>query len=118
MICQLAVLHSPSLVLIAAVISDRNRAHWDWLKWLPHNQHPHANDGLGSARMVYPSLAAAAKALAGLLPDRSPAHASAPPPLLVVVVDDDDDDAPRRDVAESRYRLRRPGNSWGSCGCG
>ena len=87
------MLHSPSLVLIAAVISDRNRARWDWLKWLPHNQHPHANDGLGSARMVYPSLAAAAKALADLLPDHSPAHASAPPPLLVVVVDDDDDDA-------------------------
>ena len=93
MICQLAVLHSPSLILIAAVISDRNRAHWDWLKWLPHNQHPHANDSLGPARMVYPSLAAAARALADLLPDRSSAHASAPPPLLVVVVDDDDDDA-------------------------
>ncbi len=92
MICQLAVLHSPSLVLIAAVISDRNRARWDWLKWLPHNQHPHANDGLGSARMVYPSLEEAARALADLLPDRSPAH-RAPPPLLVVVVDDDDDDA-------------------------
>jgi S-DNA-T family DNA segregation ATPase FtsK/SpoIIIE len=79
MICQQAVLHSPSLVLIAAVISDRNRADWDWLKWLPHNQHPHADDGLGSARMVYPSLDAAARALADLLP----------PQLVIVVVDDD-----------------------------
>jgi len=42
MICQLAVLHSPSLLLIIGVFSDRNRSHWDWLKWLPHNQHPHA----------------------------------------------------------------------------
>jgi DNA segregation ATPase FtsK/SpoIIIE, S-DNA-T family len=82
MICQLVVLHSPSLILIAAVISDRNRAHWDWLKWLPHNQHPRANDSLGPARMVYPSLAAADNALAGILPDRAATH-------LVVVVDDD-----------------------------
>ncbi len=77
MVCQLAVLHGPDLVLVAAVISDRNRAHWDWLKWLPHNRHPLAGDDLGSARMVYPSLAAAEKALAGLSCDR------------LLVVDDD-----------------------------
>jgi DNA segregation ATPase FtsK/SpoIIIE, S-DNA-T family len=98
MICQLAVMHSPSLVLIAAVISDRNRGHWDWLKWLPHNQHPHANDRLGSARMVYRSLTAAEKALAGLVSDREPAHLLAASPQLVVVVDDDVD---RRCVIES-----------------
>ena len=84
MICQLAVLHSPSLVLIGAAVSDCNQAHWDWLKWLPHNQHPQANDRLGSARMVYPSLAAAQKALTGLLADCAP-------PQLVVVIDDDVD---------------------------
>ncbi|HEY9302864.1 MAG TPA: type VII secretion protein EccCa, partial [Mycobacterium sp.] len=78
MICQLAVLHSPSMVLVAAVISDSNRAHWDWLKWLPHHQHPHADDSVGSARMTYPSLDVAARALADV---RAPA--------LVVVVDDD-----------------------------
>jgi DNA segregation ATPase FtsK/SpoIIIE, S-DNA-T family len=86
MICQLAVLHSPSLVSIAAVLSGRNRAHWDWLKWLPHNQHPHAHDSLGSARMVYRSLAAADTALAGLVSD------GALPRLLVVVDNDDGDD--------------------------
>ncbi|MGA8547829.1 MAG: type VII secretion protein EccC, partial [Mycobacterium sp.] len=68
MICQLAVLHSPSLVLIAAVVSDCSRAHWEWLKWLPHNQHPHAEDGLGSARMMYPTLAGAIDTLAGVSP--------------------------------------------------
>ena len=86
MICQLAVLHSPSLVLIAAAVSDRNQAHWDWLKWLPHNQHPQADDSLGSARMVYRSLAAADTALAGLVSD------GGLPQLLVVVDDDDGDD--------------------------
>ncbi len=79
MICQLAVFHSPTLVLVAAVVSDSNRGHWDWLKWLPHNQHPCAGDSLGSARMVYPSLAAAILALADL-----------PTPQLVIVVDDGD----------------------------
>lgn len=66
MICQLAVLHPPDQLLIIGAISDRNRAHWDWLKWLPHNQHPAAFDEVGSVRMVYRSAAAAAYALAGV----------------------------------------------------
>jgi DNA segregation ATPase FtsK/SpoIIIE, S-DNA-T family len=89
MICQLAVMHSPRLVLIAAVVSDRNRSDWDWLKWLPHNRHPHANDSIGSTRMVYPSLAAAEKALAGLLVDRGPVGMTLARPHLVVIVDGD-----------------------------
>jgi DNA segregation ATPase FtsK/SpoIIIE, S-DNA-T family len=64
MVCQLAVLHPPNQLLIAAVISERNRCHWDWLKWLPHNQHPSATDAAGSARMVYRSPAEAQSALA------------------------------------------------------
>lgn len=65
MVCQLAVLHPPDQLLIVAVISERNRCHWDWLKWLPHNQHPAALDTLGSARMVYRSPQEAQRALAG-----------------------------------------------------
>ncbi|MGH3561745.1 MAG: type VII secretion protein EccCa, partial [Mycobacterium sp.] len=83
MICQLAVLHGPDLTLIAAVPADRNRKHWEWLKWLPHHQHPTATDCAGPLRMVYPSLAAAEAVLAGLgeqLADRMPPH-------VVVVVD-------------------------------
>ncbi|OBI22197.1 type VII secretion protein EccCb [Mycobacterium sp. E2327] len=66
MICQLTVLHGPDDLLVAAVVGDRNRADWDWLKWLPHNQHPSAADAAGSARMVYPSMASARQALAGV----------------------------------------------------
>jgi S-DNA-T family DNA segregation ATPase FtsK/SpoIIIE len=84
MICQLTVLHSPSVLLIVGAISDRSRAHWDWLKWLPHNQHPRAADAAGPARMIYPSLAAAESALVGLLFDRA-----ADLPHVVVVVDGD-----------------------------
>ncbi|ORW98011.1 secretion protein EccC [Mycobacterium sp. IEC1808] len=65
LICQLTVLHGPDQLLVAAVISDGNRADWDWLKWLPHNQHPSARDAVGSARLVYPSMAGARQALAG-----------------------------------------------------
>jgi DNA segregation ATPase FtsK/SpoIIIE, S-DNA-T family len=65
LVCQLAVLHPPDQLLIVGIVSDRNRAHWDWLKWLPHNQHPVATDAVGSARMVYRSPAEACGALAG-----------------------------------------------------
>jgi S-DNA-T family DNA segregation ATPase FtsK/SpoIIIE len=83
MICQLAALHGPDLLLIAAVATDRNRKHWDWLKWLPHHQHPVLLDSAGPARMAYASLAAAEAVLSGLteqLADRMPPH-------VVVVVD-------------------------------
>ena len=65
MVCQLAVLHPPNQLLIVAVISERNRCHWDWLKWLPHHQHPIVADAVGSARMVYRSQVEAQSALAG-----------------------------------------------------
>jgi S-DNA-T family DNA segregation ATPase FtsK/SpoIIIE len=82
LICQLVVLHGPDVVLVAAVISERNRKHWSWLKWLPHHQHPLLTDRAGPARMGYASLAAAEAVLTELseqLADRMP-H-------VVVVVD-------------------------------
>ncbi|WP_310783872.1 type VII secretion protein EccCb [Mycobacterium sp. Z3061] len=71
-VCQLAIAHPPGKLLIVAAVTDR--AEWDWLKWLPHNQHPSATDPAGSARMVYPTPAQARDALVG------PAH-------VVVIVD-------------------------------
>src|ERR1700730_16742075 len=68
MICQLAVLHAPDQLLLASVISEANRAHWDWLKWLPHNRHPSAADAVGPARVVNASMAEAQHALAGAEP--------------------------------------------------
>jgi S-DNA-T family DNA segregation ATPase FtsK/SpoIIIE len=64
MICQLAMLHAPDALLIAAVVTDPP-GHWDWLKWLPHHQHPSAVDAAGPLRLTYPSLPAAEGALAG-----------------------------------------------------
>nr|WP_318546628.1 hypothetical protein [Mycobacterium lepraemurium] len=65
-VCQLAVLHVPDQVGIAAVVGDHDRAHWDWLKWLPHKRHPMHYDALGPMRMVYSTAAQAQQALAGL----------------------------------------------------
>jgi len=66
MICQLVVRHAPDQLLIVGAISERHRDHWDWLKWLPHNQHPSASDALGSARMVYSTHSEAVSVLADL----------------------------------------------------
>ncbi len=78
-ICQLAVLHAPDSLLIVGVIGDRHRADWDWLKWLPHNQHPTVSDAVGSARMVYLTGAEAQSALAAVRA-----------PWVVVLVDADE----------------------------
>jgi S-DNA-T family DNA segregation ATPase FtsK/SpoIIIE len=99
-VCQLAVMHSPRLVLVAAAVSDHNRRHWDWLKWLPHNRHPYINDDVGPARLVYASLAAAMEALAGVTTHRLPADPLAP--HVVVVVDGDVDDTERVNSAAGK----------------
>ncbi len=85
MLCQLAVMHSPRLVLIAAAVSDRSRRYWDWLKWLPHNRHPWADDDIGPTRMVYASVAAAMEALAAVTAYRALTDPHVP--HLVVIVD-------------------------------
>ncbi len=76
MICQLAALHAPDQVRIVAAISDTHRAHWEWLKWLPHNQHPAESDAAGAVRMVYATAAHMRRALAGV-----------PAPRVVVVAE-------------------------------
>ncbi|OBF80494.1 type VII secretion protein EccC [Mycobacterium sp. 852002-51163_SCH5372311] len=80
MVCQLAVLHPPDQMLIAGAIGAPRRAEWEWLKWLPHNQHPNTADTLGSARLVYSTLAEVQATLTEV----------AAPPLVVVVCDSDE----------------------------
>ncbi|MEV7320200.1 type VII secretion protein EccCa [Streptomyces sp. NPDC093970] len=52
MLGQLAVFHSPDELHIAVLTDDRYRPDWDWIKWLPHNAHPHARDAAGPLRLV------------------------------------------------------------------
>lgn len=76
-LCQLAVLHAPDRVLIAAATDDENRGNWEWLKWLPHNQHPATTDEAGPVPMIYSSAAQVRHAL----------EAVQRPDVLVVVAD-------------------------------
>ena len=68
---QLATLHSPDDLLIAAVVSEQTRAEWDWLKWLPHARHPEKSDALGPIRLITTSIPALESVLDDLLSPRS-----------------------------------------------
>lgn len=63
-LCHLAVFHSPDDALIMAVLSDTTLAHWEWIKWFPHNAHPHIMGITGPASLIYTSMAQARKTLA------------------------------------------------------
>lgn len=39
---QLAALHSPADVVVAALTSASSRQDWEWLEWLPHTGSPHS----------------------------------------------------------------------------
>jgi S-DNA-T family DNA segregation ATPase FtsK/SpoIIIE len=94
MIAQLVVAHSPEHVLLAVAASPDRQDAWDWVKWLPHHQHPTRVDGAGSARLFAHSVAELEReVLADLLADRARfephATVSADDPLVVVLVDGD-----------------------------
>ena len=80
MLAEIAVLHGPDQVAIAAVVADPDAPRWSWLKWLPHTQHPSETDALGSSRMVYRSVGELrSKVLAGL--NRGPFSANTQPTM-------------------------------------
>lgn len=64
LLCQLATLHGPDVLLIAVVAPGEPVA-WDWLKWLPHHRHPSDTDACGPRRLSYPDLPAAEAGVAG-----------------------------------------------------
>jgi S-DNA-T family DNA segregation ATPase FtsK/SpoIIIE len=90
-VCQLATFHGHDCLVIAAVVDPAGRQQWDWLKWLPHNQHRSERDSLGPIRMVASSLDEMATWLADELTPRvaySPRAVLEPDqPHIVVVVD-------------------------------
>lgn len=103
MVCQLAVLHSPDDLWIAAVVGDTSRSEWDWLKWLPHHQHPRLVDAFGSSRMVFRTLA---EAVSGCRPPEGRRA-----PHVVIVVDDGQDPVIEQPfTAGPRLQLRLDGD--------
>ncbi|MFD6858396.1 type VII secretion protein EccCa [Rhodococcus sp. NPDC060090] len=56
MLAQLCTFHAPDVLQVAVVCGPDTAAEWEWVKWLPHAQHPDARDGAGSARMLFGSV--------------------------------------------------------------
>lgn len=69
-IAQAATMHSPDLLQIVVLASDRNLPAWDWAKWLPHAQSPRVRDAVGPARMIAPVLSEIEDMLPEDLPER------------------------------------------------
>lgn len=105
---QLAGLHSPADVALAAITSSTSLADWEWLKWLPHTSSPHSplpGDHLASTRLQGISLISRIEELIEQRGEGAPAQlrrpltidVSDPPaepaepvtPSLVLVVEDD-----------------------------
>jgi S-DNA-T family DNA segregation ATPase FtsK/SpoIIIE len=88
---QLAAFHAPDQLLIGVVTSGPNRTEWEWLKWLPHAQHPSETDAVGPRRLHERSLAALEQSLGTQLLTRARFTRDAAPtpdqPHVVIVVD-------------------------------
>ncbi len=90
---QAVALHSPSDLRLAVVRSERRAGDWDWVKWVPHVQHPEAMDGDVPARLVTASVGALHDLLGAELERRLDRHqrgrgqAAAPDSHLLVVID-------------------------------
>ncbi|MDZ5444321.1 type VII secretion protein EccCa [Micromonospora sp. 4G57] len=88
---QLVTFHAPDDLIVAVVAAPDRQPVWDWVKWLPHAQHPGRTDAAGPRRLVFASLAEAESALANELAGR-PRFAPEAKPLttashVVVVID-------------------------------
>ncbi|MFC0037062.1 type VII secretion protein EccCa [Actinomadura rayongensis] len=57
MLLQLAAFHSPDDIRIAVCASRERMPWWQWIKWMPHNQHPTETDAAGPVRLMSDSMA-------------------------------------------------------------
>ncbi|GAA5067254.1 type VII secretion protein EccCa [Nocardia callitridis] len=105
MLMELTVFHGPDHVAVAIVCADPDGPAWAWAKWLPHLQHPSVRDGMGSARMMYGSLAELETALSSELMERGRFMRNPQPTQgrlhLVVVIDDGYVNGTERLISES-----------------
>ncbi|ACU76707.1 cell divisionFtsK/SpoIIIE [Catenulispora acidiphila DSM 44928] len=70
LLAQLVTFHSPDDLKICVVADGDRVQRWDWLKWLPHAQHPSAQDAAGPQRMIYDDKTDAETGLEQLLAER------------------------------------------------
>jgi S-DNA-T family DNA segregation ATPase FtsK/SpoIIIE len=82
MIAQYVAWHSPAEARLAVIASPATFLNWDWVKWLPHVQHPTLTDEIGALRMVTARPAEVADWLAA---PTAPTSSGNPARLLIVV---------------------------------
>ena len=89
MIIQIAVTHSPEHLRICVCASTEAIGRWEWVKWLPHNQHPTLADAAGPARMMAVGVGPLEQMLGAALHDRPrfTPDGSTRTPAYVVVAD-------------------------------
>jgi S-DNA-T family DNA segregation ATPase FtsK/SpoIIIE len=92
LVTQLFTFHSPDDVRIAVCASEQAAAEWDWVKWLPHCQHPAVVDAAGPVRALRPTLAEVALLFGAEFAERPRHEPGATPsrdePYVVVILDD------------------------------
>ncbi|MFF3224918.1 type VII secretion protein EccCa [Nocardia suismassiliense] len=107
MLLQLCMFQAPDQVLVAVVCGPDTAREWEWTKWLPHTQHPDAQDGIGTQRMFYGSIREAMAGLQPLLGNRvrysrnQPANANMV--HIVIIVDGGLLEAEEDQLRESGY---------------
>ncbi|WP_245773698.1 type VII secretion protein EccCa, partial [Pseudonocardia ammonioxydans] len=52
LVVQYALWHGPDDARIAVVAPGAAAVRWDWVKWLPHVEHPSGRDAVGPVRMI------------------------------------------------------------------
>lgn len=91
MLIQLCSFHGPDQVQVAVVCGPDTASEWEWVKWLPHAQHPDSVDGVGSVRTIFGSVIELESSLGQHFSMRGRFSRSAPAtagvPQIVVVVD-------------------------------
>ncbi|MER6992732.1 type VII secretion protein EccCa [Saccharopolyspora hirsuta] len=90
-LAQLVTFHSPEDLRVV-VCAAPDRVHlWDWVKWLPHAQHPVEQDGAGQVRLLADGVDALTELLDAELGERGRFEAAASPspeePYAVIVLD-------------------------------
>ncbi|WPW33669.1 type VII secretion protein EccCa [Streptomyces atratus] len=91
LLAQLSVFHAPQDLRVVVLADHDRQDAWEWVKWLPHAQHPTDVDGGGPVRLVTDSVLGLESLLGEELTGRPAFETDAVPsteePYCVVVLD-------------------------------
>jgi S-DNA-T family DNA segregation ATPase FtsK/SpoIIIE len=94
LVTQLSTFHAPDDLRIAVSAGESAAGDWEWVKWLPHCQHPFATDAAGPIRALRPALPEVVAMLGAGFAERPRHEPGAAPnreePYVVVILDGGD----------------------------